>query len=147
MGIRGKRYGTVQVYGRGLLHLTVLIENMRREGFELMVGPPKVMEMEVDGERCEPYESVDIEVCHVCHVVTYVTHVTHATHVTSLLTAARGVHTFAFHCLPLHIEVTPLQPLRLPPEAGVHRCITVASPSHHRCVSVTSQRDLIATSP
>ena len=33
---------TVQVYGRGLLHLTVLIETMRREGFELMVGPPQV---------------------------------------------------------------------------------------------------------
>ena len=38
---------TVQVSGRGLLHLTVLIENMRREGYELMVGPPKVIEQQV----------------------------------------------------------------------------------------------------
>ena len=52
----------VQVYGRGLLHLTVLIESMRREGFELMVGPPKVLYQEVDGARHEPFETVDIEV-------------------------------------------------------------------------------------
>ena len=52
---------TVQVSGRGLLHLTVLIENMRREGFELMVGPPKVIEQQVDGARHEPFELVDIE--------------------------------------------------------------------------------------
>ena len=42
---------TVQVSGRGLLHLTVLIENMRREGFELMVGPPKVIEKKVRPRR------------------------------------------------------------------------------------------------
>jgi len=53
---------TVQVYGRGLLHLTVLIESMRREGFELMVGPPKVLFKEdEDGKRLEPFETVDIE--------------------------------------------------------------------------------------
>jgi len=52
---------TVQLYGRGLLHLTVLIESMRREGFELMVGPPKVLEQMDGGERREPYETVDIE--------------------------------------------------------------------------------------
>merc|ERR1719183_3322098 len=52
---------TVLVSGRGLLHLTVLIETMRREGFELMVGPPKVIEKEVDAERMEPFELVDIE--------------------------------------------------------------------------------------
>ena len=45
----------------GLLHITVLIENMRREGFELMIGCPQVIEKTVDGERCEPYELVDIE--------------------------------------------------------------------------------------
>ena len=43
-----------EVYGRGLLHLTVLIESMRREGFELMVGCPQVIEQDVDGERCDP---------------------------------------------------------------------------------------------
>jgi len=52
---------TVQVYGRGLLHLTVLIESMRREGFELMVGPPKVLYKEEDGQKLEPFEQVDIE--------------------------------------------------------------------------------------
>jgi len=52
---------TVLVSGRGLLHLTVLIETMRREGFEIMIGPPTVIEKEIDGERCEPFELVDIE--------------------------------------------------------------------------------------
>lgn len=52
---------TVLVSGRGLLHLTVLIETMRREGFELMVGPPQVIEKTIDGERCEPFETVDVE--------------------------------------------------------------------------------------
>mmetsp|Transcript_7427 Transcript_7427/g.21686 ORF Transcript_7427/g.21686 Transcript_7427/m.21686 type:complete len:656 (+) Transcript_7427:96-2063(+) len=50
-----------QVYGRGLLHLTVLIETMRREGFELMIGCPKVIEQEIEGARCEPFELVDVE--------------------------------------------------------------------------------------
>jgi len=52
---------TVLVSGRGLLHLTVLIENMRRESFELMVGPPMVIEKTENGERLEPFELVDIE--------------------------------------------------------------------------------------
>jgi GTP-binding protein len=52
---------SVQVFGRGLLHLTVLIENMRRESFELMVGPPQVIYKEIDGVQHEPFESVDIE--------------------------------------------------------------------------------------
>jgi len=52
---------TVLVSGRGLLHLTVLIESMRREGFEMMVGCPQVIEQEIDGERCEPFELVDVE--------------------------------------------------------------------------------------
>jgi GTP-binding protein len=50
------------VSGRGLLHLTVLIETMRREGFEMMVGCPQVIEQEIDGERMEPFEMVDIDV-------------------------------------------------------------------------------------
>mmetsp|Transcript_28862 Transcript_28862/g.31504 ORF Transcript_28862/g.31504 Transcript_28862/m.31504 type:complete len:650 (-) Transcript_28862:177-2126(-) len=51
---------TYEVCGRGQLHLTVLIETMRREGFELMVGPPSVIERVIDGEKCEPFELVDI---------------------------------------------------------------------------------------
>ena len=51
----------VQVYGRGLLHLTVLIEAMRREGFEMMVGPPRVIERRENGSRLEPFETVDIQ--------------------------------------------------------------------------------------
>jgi GTP-binding protein len=54
------------VSGRGELHLGILIENMRREGYELAVSRPKVIIKEIDGERCEPYESltVDIEQSH-----------------------------------------------------------------------------------
>lgn len=53
---------TYEVCGRGQLHLTVLIENMRREGFELMVGPPTVIEKTIDGKVCEPFEMVDVTV-------------------------------------------------------------------------------------
>ncbi|SDU28472.1 translational GTPase TypA [Halopseudomonas salegens] len=51
-----------KVSGRGELHLSVLIENMRREGFELAVGRPEVVIIEVDGEKQEPYENVTIDV-------------------------------------------------------------------------------------
>jgi GTP-binding protein len=50
------------VSGRGLLHLGVLLENMRREGFELTVGKPEVIEKEVDGVKCEPYERLSLDV-------------------------------------------------------------------------------------
>ena len=49
------------VSGRGELHLSILIENMRREGFELQVSKPKVIIKEIDGVKCEPYEEVNIE--------------------------------------------------------------------------------------
>ena len=49
------------VSGRGELHLSILIENMRREGFELEVSKPKVIEKEINGVICEPYEDVQIE--------------------------------------------------------------------------------------
>ena len=49
------------VSGRGELHLSILIENMRREGFELQVSKPKVIIKEIDGKKCEPYEEVFIE--------------------------------------------------------------------------------------
>ncbi len=54
------------VSGRGELHLSILIENMRREGYELAVSRPKVILKEIDGEECEPYESltVDVEQAH-----------------------------------------------------------------------------------
>lgn len=50
------------VYGRGVLHLSVLIETMRREGFELQVGQPKVLDKTINGERCEPIENLTIDV-------------------------------------------------------------------------------------
>ncbi len=50
------------VYGRGVLHLSVLIETMRREGFELQVGQPKVLDKTINGQRCEPVEDLSIEV-------------------------------------------------------------------------------------
>ena len=49
------------VYGRGVLHLSVLIETMRREGFELQVGQPKVIDKNINGVRCEPIEHLTID--------------------------------------------------------------------------------------
>ena len=51
-----------KVYGRGELHLSILIENMRREGYEFQVSRPKVIYKEIDGVKCEPIESVVVEV-------------------------------------------------------------------------------------
>jgi GTP-binding protein len=50
------------VYGRGILHLSVLIETMRREGYELQVGRPHVIIKEIDGQKCEPIEHLVIDV-------------------------------------------------------------------------------------
>jgi len=50
------------VSGRGELHLTILIENMRREGFELAVSRPRVVLREIAGETCEPYENLSVDV-------------------------------------------------------------------------------------
>ncbi len=50
------------VYGRGVLHLSVLIETMRREGYELQVGQPQVIIREIDGVKCEPVEAMTINV-------------------------------------------------------------------------------------
>ncbi len=50
------------VFGRGVLHLSVLIETMRREGYELQVGQPQVIYKEINGERCEPVEELTINV-------------------------------------------------------------------------------------
>lgn len=51
-----------KVYGRGELHLSILIENMRREGYEFQVSRPKVIYKEIDGVKCEPVETVIVEV-------------------------------------------------------------------------------------
>jgi len=53
---------TFLVYGRGILHLSVLIETMRREGYELQVGQPQVIFKEIDGVRCEPIEHLVVDV-------------------------------------------------------------------------------------
>jgi GTP-binding protein len=49
------------VYGRGVLHLSVLIETMRREGYELQIGQPQVIIKEIDGKKCEPVEELTID--------------------------------------------------------------------------------------
>ncbi len=49
------------VFGRGVLHLSVLIETMRREGYELQVGQPRVIIKEIDGKKCEPIEELTID--------------------------------------------------------------------------------------
>jgi len=54
------------VYGRGILHLSVLIEEMRREGYELQVGQPQVVIKEIDGQKCEPIEELEIEAPEEC---------------------------------------------------------------------------------
>ena len=51
-----------RVSGRGELHLTILLENMRREGFELAVGKPRVVYRDIDGQKCEPYENLTVDV-------------------------------------------------------------------------------------
>jgi GTP-binding protein len=53
---------TFIVTGRGELHLTILIENMRREGYELAVSRPRVVYKEIDGEKCEPFELLTLDV-------------------------------------------------------------------------------------
>ncbi len=53
---------SLMVYGRGILHLGILIETMRREGYELTVGQPQVIVKEIDGKKCEPYEVLVVDV-------------------------------------------------------------------------------------
>lgn len=54
--------GVFEVAGRGELHLTILIENMRREGYELAVSRPRVVYREIDGVKCEPFEALTVDV-------------------------------------------------------------------------------------
>ncbi len=51
-----------RVSGRGELHLTILLENMRREGYELAVAKPRVVYRDIDGQKCEPYENLTVDV-------------------------------------------------------------------------------------
>ncbi len=51
-----------QVFGRGILHLGILIETMRREGYELTVGQPQVLVKQIDGKKCEPFENLVVDV-------------------------------------------------------------------------------------
>ena len=51
-----------RVYGRGILHLSILIETMRREGYEIQVGQPQVIVKEIDGKKCEPIEALTVQV-------------------------------------------------------------------------------------
>lgn len=51
-----------RVSGRGELHLTILLENMRREGYELAIGKPRVVYRDIDGQKCEPYENLTVDV-------------------------------------------------------------------------------------
>ena len=53
---------SLKVFGRGILHLSILIENMRREGYELQVGQPKVIYKEIDGKKAEPVEILIVDV-------------------------------------------------------------------------------------
>ena len=55
-----ERDGAWTVYGRGVLHLSILIETMRREGYELQIGQPQVIVKEIDGQKCEPVEQMTI---------------------------------------------------------------------------------------
>src|SRR5205085_11294137 len=50
------------VFGRGVLHLSILIETMRREGYELQVGQPQVIIKEINGKKCEPFETLTVDV-------------------------------------------------------------------------------------
>ncbi len=62
----GQNADSFIVYGRGVLHLSVLIETMRREGYELQVGQPKVIVKEIDGIRCEPIEEMTVDCPDTC---------------------------------------------------------------------------------
>lgn len=53
---------SLMVYGRGILHLSILVETMRREGYEFQIGQPKVLLKEIDGKKCEPVEVMNVQV-------------------------------------------------------------------------------------
>ena len=57
----GPTADSFRVFGRGILHISVLIETMRREGYEMQIGQPKVVDKTIDGKRCEPIETLTID--------------------------------------------------------------------------------------
>ncbi len=63
---KGAEESSWRVFGRGVLHLSVLIETMRREGYELQVGQPQVIVKEIDGVKCEPVESLTVNTPEEC---------------------------------------------------------------------------------
>ena len=63
---KGAEESSWRVFGRGVLHLSVLIETMRREGYELQVGQPQVIIKEIDGVKCEPVESLTVNTPEEC---------------------------------------------------------------------------------
>ena len=63
---KGAEESSWRVYGRGVLHLSVLIETMRREGYELQVGQPQVIIKEINGVKCEPVESLTVNTPEEC---------------------------------------------------------------------------------
>ena len=63
---KGTEESSWRVYGRGVLHLSVLIETMRREGYELQVGQPQVIIKEINGQKCEPVESLTVNTPEEC---------------------------------------------------------------------------------
>ena len=63
---KGQEESSWRVYGRGVLHLSVLIETMRREGYELQVGQPQVIIKEINGVKCEPVESLTVNTPEEC---------------------------------------------------------------------------------
>ena len=63
---KGTEESSWRVYGRGVLHLSVLIETMRREGYELQVGQPQVIIKEINGVKCEPVESLTVNTPEEC---------------------------------------------------------------------------------
>ncbi|MCA9357168.1 translational GTPase TypA [Candidatus Nomurabacteria bacterium] len=63
VGLQVERHGDVyDVSGRGEMHIAILLENMRREGYEMSVSQPRVIIKEIDGEKCEPFEEVTVDV-------------------------------------------------------------------------------------
>ena len=63
---RGTDETSWNVFGRGVLHLSVLVETMRREGYELQVGQPQVIIKEIDGVKCEPVEQLTVNTPEEC---------------------------------------------------------------------------------
>ena len=89
---KGAEESSWRVFGRGVLHLSVLIETMRREGYELQVGQPQVIIKEIDGVKCEPVESLTVNTPEECSgkIIEYVS--THKGEMTKMEMVNDRVH-------------------------------------------------------